>query len=572
MPALVIESSETFDYIGLLTRRRWIIVASILLSFLASLIFLYLQVPIYRASAVVLIERERDSPTNYQNPGSIERNRDDYYHTQFKLLQSYSLIERLHSKLNLTKDPEFGDPDGVIKLQKAISVIPVMGTRLVNVGADSQSPEQSRTIANALADLFIEQNLESQLFISQEVLKVLQTDAAGGRKAYEMMPAIVNNKLLQELKSQQVRLETQIGEVSQRYTEKHPAVQSLKSQLAMLRDRIDQETDRAVSSFKTELSGQLKGNNARVVDPARLPRRPVKPNRKMFLFGGSALGVILGILIAFLLEMADQTIRTQEQVEQQLKQAFLAFIPFSTPAKGTTSYADLLAPTQSLSSEAIRNLRTMVDFAQASTARSPVLITSTVQEEGKSHVSTNLSVAYAQLHSRTIIIDGDLRRPSLHRKFRTSNERGLSNFLASGEDARQLEDLLQPTDVKGLSLLPCGPRPPNPSELLNTPKVAAVLDWATKRFDRILVDCPPIFPISDTILWGRHIRHSIFIIRFGQTRTPAVREALRRLEVSGLKNLGVVLNAATATGLAYAPNGYHYYQYYRAYKEEEAAS
>ncbi len=251
-----------------------------------------------------------------------------------------------------------------------------------------------------------------------------------------------------------------------------------------------------------------------------------------------------------------------------MKQSFLAFIPFSTPPKGAKSYSDLLAPTQSLSSEAFRNLRTMVDFAHVAAVSGPVLVTSTVQEEGKSHVSSSLAVAFSQLHPRVLLIDGDLRRPSLHRKFQVSSARGLSNFLASGEDLESLEGLIQTTDVPNLTMLPCGPRPPNPSELLNTPRVAALLSWAAGRFDRVIVDCPPIFPISDTVLWGRHIRHAIFVVRYGKTRIPAVKEANRRLDVSGIKNLGIVINAASAGGLSYASYGHYNYHYYNSYKEE----
>lgn len=565
------ENSDSIDYLALLLRRRWVIAGITLVCFLSSAALLSTQVPIYLTSAMVLIERERDSASNTPSAGAIERSRDDYYLTQFKLLRSYTLLENLYKKLDLAKDPEFGEPNGVLKLQGAVSVLPVFGTRLVNVGISSQSPKRAMDISNALATLFVDQNLENQLYLSQEILKALQTGAGGGgRQAYEMLPALVNNKLIQDLKSQEAALISQIAEASQRYTEKHPAVQTLRTSHQLLKVRLDSEIDKAVSGLKTELSGQLRANNARVVDPARLPLGPIKPNKRMFLISGLAGGLSLGVLIALLLEFIDQTIRNQDQVERDLKQSFLAFIPFSTPPKGVRPYADLLAPTQSLSSEAFRNLRTMVDFAHVSAVSGPVLVTSTVQEEGKSHVSSHLSVAYSQLHPRVLLIDGDLRRPSLHRKFQVSSERGLSNFLASGEDVVELESLLQKTDVPNLTLLPCGPRPPNPSELLNTPKVAALLSWACDRFDRVIVDCPPIFPVSDTVLWGRHIRHAIFVVRYGKTRIPAIREAARRLDVSGIKNLGVVINAATTGGLSYAYYGHYNYQYYKAYKEEEA--
>lgn len=567
------DNNFDFDHLlNVISRRRWVVGACTLLSLVVAMAALFAQPPVFRANALVHIERERDSAVLSQNSNLVERSKDDYYQTQYKLLTSYSLVERLHGALRLESDPEFGNPDGVLKLQGGISVKPVMGTRLVYVNADSLSPNRAMDVANALADLFVQQNLENQLFISQEILRALQTGPGAGRKAYEMLPAVVNNKMIQDLKTQEATLQAQIADFSQRYTEKHPSVLSLKTQLDLLQSRKNEEVDKAVASLKTELSGQLKGNNARVVDRARLPRTPVKPNKLLYRLGGLVLGLTLGLAFAFLLEMLDQTIRTQEHVEQMLNVPFLALIPFSRIPKNAGPCADMLAPTPSLSSEAFRNMRTMVDFAHMSAAHAPMLVTSTVQEEGKSHVSSNLAVAYAQMHPRVLLIDGDLRRPSLHRKFQISCEKGLSNFLASGENAEELAGLLQDTVAPGLKLLPCGPRPPNPSELLNTPRVAAVLAWAAGHFDRVIIDTPPIFPISDTILWGRHVKHAVFVVRFGKTRIPLVKNAAKRLEVSGIKALGVVVNGAREGGLAYAHYGGYNYQYYRAYTEEGVSS
>lgn len=568
-------NDDNFDLdhlLNVMSRRRWVIAASTLLSLVVAMAALFAQPPVYRANALVHIERERDTAVLSQNSNLVERSKDDFYQTQYRLLTSYSLVERLHAALRLESDLEFGNPDGVLKLQSGISVKPVMGTRLVYVNADSLSPKRAMDVANALADLFVQQNLENQLFISHEILRALQTGAGADRKAYEMLPAVVNNKLIQELKTQEAMLQAQIADFSQRYTEKHPSVLSLTTQLDLLQSRRNEEIDKAVASLKTELSGQLKGNNARVVDRARLPRAPVKPNKLFYRLGGLVLGLALGLAFAFLLEMLDQTIRTQEHVEQKLNVPFLALIPFSKIPKNAGPFADMLAPTPSLSSEAFRNMRTMVDFAHMSAAHAPLLVTSTVQEEGKSHVSSNLAVAYAQMHPRVLLIDGDLRRPSLHRKFQISSEKGLSNFLASGENAEELAGLLQDTVAPGLKLLPCGPRPPNPSELLNTPRVAAVLAWAAGHFDRVIIDTPPIFPISDTILWGRHVKHAAFVVRFGKTRIPLVKNAAKRLEISGIKALGVVVNGASEGGLAYAHYGGYNYQYYRAYTEEGVSS
>ena len=239
------------------------------------------------------------------------------------------------------------------------------------------------------------------------------------------------------------------------------------------------------------------------------------------------------------------------------------FIPQGSMAR---VYHSLTSNESSLTSESFRNLRTMVDFAEMSLKAKRVLVTSAVQEEGKSYVAANLAVAFAQLGESVLLIDGDLRRPKVHKNFQLSSEHGISDFLASGRSVDEIGSLIQQTPIASLKSLPCGTRPPNPSELLNTPRVEALLNWIESKFDRVIVDCTPIYPIHDTLLWGRHIPSAIFVVRYGKTRTPLIKNAADRLLSGNMKILGVVVNAATPSGLAYAAYGYYYHQYNRGYE------
>ena len=165
----------------------------------------------------------------------------------------------------------------------------------------------------------------------------------------------------------------------------------------------------------------------------------------------------------------------------------------------------------------------MVGYAKVSEGEPVILVTSTVQEEGKSFVAANLAVALAQVGQKVLIVDGDLRRPRQHRNFHLSNETGLSDYLSGA--AVTPESLVQRSGVPHLDVLVCGPRPPNPAELLNTERLDKFLDWARGRYTRIIVDCPPVFPISDILLWGRFVKQNIFVTRFGRTRVPLIRTA-----------------------------------------------
>lgn len=559
--------------LDIVLRRRWIIAATAVLVFAGTALLTFSTRPVYQASALLVIEKEKGTSPVFANGSVIESSNDDYYQTQYKLLQSYSLLQSVHEKLKLSQYDDFMDPNGVEKLQRAESVAPVLRSRLVYVRVKSHSAQLAAEITNVICETFVQQNLTNQLFISKEVLQALQADSSdpAARQRYDALPAVVNNPLIQSLKGDYARLESQSAELAQKVTEKHPALIALRSNMAALRTQIRNETDKIVQSLKTELSGQLRGNNVRIVDPARTPEIPLIPNKRRSLALGVLGGLFLGFILAVLIEMLDQTIRTSEDVTSKLDIPFLALIPH-TKIDEAKIYGHLLAKEPSLTSEAFRNLRTMVDFAGVSQGSKALLVTSSLQEEGKSFVATNLAVVFSQMGERVLLIDGDLRRPKLHKNMHVPSERGLSDYLISSQGPADAHNLILETDVPNLKVLPCGPRPPNPSELLNTPRLSALVAWAKSNFDRVIVDCTPMFPISDTLLWSRHIASVVFIIRYGQTRAGLVREASQRLRSGGAKLLGAAVNSATPGGLSYASYGYYYQQYYKEYARPEVAS
>lgn len=560
-------TSEELDfsqYLDVILRRRWVVLAAFSIVFVSTLLYTLTTRPVYQASALLVIEKERGGGAA-QSGSMVENSNDDYYQTQYKLLRSRTLLQRVYTDLSLDKTEDFAEPNGVINLQNSVTISPVLRSRLVYVRVDSHEPGLAAAVANRLSESFVEQNLANQLFISKEVLQALQ--AKGGDSNAADLPAVVNNSLIQSLKGEYAKLQSSYAELYARYTEKHPAVIRVKSSMIALDNQIRSETGRIVASMKTELSGQLKGNNVRIIDTAETPQKPIRPKKLASLLMGIIGGFAAGIGLAFVIEILDQSVRTQEDVENKLGLPFLGQIPLASGQKGVV-YEALLSKDLSLTSEAVRNLRTMVDFAGLPHNIKTILVTSTVQDEGKSYVASNLTVAFSQLGEKVLLITGDMRRPAIHKNFKVSSERGLSDFLAKGQRVEELADLVQKSDVPGVDILPCGPRPPNPSELLNTPRLGALVAWAKTNYDRVIVDCTPMYPIHDTLLWGRHVGAAIFVVRYGRTRAPLVTKACQRLREGGVKILGAVVNAAKPGGLTYAAYGYYYQQYYHSYEEE----
>lgn len=558
------EKELEFDltyYLDLLLRRRWIVLSVWVSVIIVTALVTFNTRPVYQAQAMLVIEKERGNNVIYQGGTNVERSNDDYYQTQYKLLKSEATLKTVHKRLDLGKYAEFSDPYGYRKLLKPVSIAPVPRSRLVYVKADAYDALLASKIANAVANVYIEQNLSNQLFISKDVLAALQGEKGNSRAVYDSLPAVVNNTLIQDLKREAAKLQSQVAEATGRYTPRHPQVVSLTANLKSVQDQIRAETDKIIQSLKIDLSGQLMGNNIRLVDAAMPPLGPIKPRKAFNMLLSLVGGFLLGIFAAVLVEFVDQTVRTQEDVENKLGLPFLGVVPMTPFSKKQTAYNHLLMQEHSLIAESIRNLRTMIDFAGVGQKSKSFMVTSTVQGEGKSYVCSNIAVAIAQAGEKVLLVDGDLRRSNLHKNFRVSNTKGLSDFLAGARSVDDLKSLIQTTDVENLSILTCGRRPPNPAELLNTPRLSAFLAWSSEYYDRVIIDCPPMFPISDALLWGKYINSAVYVTSFGKTRVPLIKNAAKRLLGAGIKILGSVVNMSKFGGLSYSYYGYYQYKY-----------
>ena len=205
--------------------------------------------------------------------------------------------------------------------------------------------------------------------------------------------------------------------------------------------------------------------------------------------------------------------------------------------------------------ESFRTLRTNISFSSVDWPYKVILTTSPGPEEGKSTIATNLGVVMAQAKSRVLIMDCDLRKPVIHKYFDLTNIRGLTNLLVQ---ELELEDVVYATEVEGLFVIPCGPIPPNPSELLGSAKMVDLLEKAAAAFDVVLLDAPPVIAVTDAAVLTPMVDSALLVLKAGDSRIDTAREARDRLVRAGARSVGVVLNQAGILRDGYPYHHYHY--------------
>jgi capsular exopolysaccharide synthesis family protein len=308
-----------------------------------------------------------------------------------------------------------------------------------------------------------------------------------------------------------------------------------------------------------ELSGLLRTSNVRVLDAARPAYVPVRPDLSKALTLAMLVGLLMGLGVALLLELMDNSVFSQVDVEQRVGVPFLGLVPMIPDPKeaGTRDLYVHHHPKSSIA-ECCRAIRTNVLFMSPERPLKTILVTSTAPQEGKSTSVINLGISMAQSGNRVVLVDTDMRRPRLHKAFQIPNDVGVSTIVV-GEGA--LDAAVKSTDVPGLFVVPCGPIPPNPAELLHTQAFAKLLEDLGKRFDRIILDSPPIHPVADAIVLATQAEGVVLILKAGLTNRTLAKRAVRALRDVKAKVYGAILNSVDLEDPKYGG----YYADYRRY-------
>lgn len=488
--------------------------------------------------------------------------------------------------------------------------------------------ELAAKVLDAIANEYMLQNIRRNAAEAEKSLTFLEEQIPGIQQNLNQAEELLNKYRLESssvdlnletsgLLSQVIEVEKQLNElalketeISRLYTRQHPSYQALVTQkerlladqtrlqeqiknlpetqqqvLRLTRDvQVNQEIYLQLVNRMQELNVLRAGTvgNVRILDNAEVNPIPVAPKKPLIVVLATMLGGMLALAIVFIKAALHRGVERAEQLEEEGINVY-ASIPLSEVQTNFNLRLQKLAKRKSnkatdlpllakedpsdLAIEALRGLRTSLHFAMLEARNNVVMISGPSPAVGKSFITANLAAVLAQGEQKVLLIDGDIRRGYLHNMLHVSNKYGLSNFLADTKAISEYQAVVQHTEVSNLHFIPRGVAAPNPSELLMHPRMAQLLEQASKDYDYVLIDTPPILAVTDPAIVGSYAGTTLLVARFGQSQVKEMLHTVKRFEQNGIDIKGVILNGVERKAAAYYGYGY---QYGYAYKTDKS--
>lgn len=599
------------DYLRILFLHKWqVLIVAFIFGVLTATHMA--QLPnIYTTSARILIETNPNRLLNFQTAGPVRRPWDrTFLQTEYQVIASRAVLSRVVEELHLAAFAPFShSKDPVGSLRGTVQVNPVRGTKLVDIKTTGIKPELIARIANSVADNYARLNLERQRnmttggadWLRQEVdrvskkMRVSQLRLQEFRERYGTLDFGEKHysSVLQRLQGLHASLsktrENRI-EAETKFREKHPKLQELRAkeqefqlalfdqeQRALELSRLGIQYNTLLREAKTsesiynilltrleELSVQegMQSNNVQIVDYALVPGRPIGPNRSNRVASFALLGFLVGYGLALLREKLTKIIRTRREFERLLEIPFLGHTSLMRMEARAGQPPSLITDSHSVIAESLRSIRTTLEFLLPSEQHHFLLVTSALPEEGKSFLSMNLALALHELGRKVLLVDGDLRRPTLHQAMKIELEPGLSSYL---QEQAGMGELIQiSAHGNELPVVAAGLTPQQPTELLVHPRLRELITFWKQEYQYVIMDTPPILAVADTSAIAGLADGILFLVRAERTHQEAMLAGKQRIVDVGGKIIGGILNGVRHQ----KERGYRYY-YYKRYHQGE---
>jgi len=521
MPPNETGATDLRGYLAVVRRRKWVIVGATVVVVALALVFSFLQTPLYEGTARVLLK----PTTSVFDPGGFSFSDPSFVQTEIELLQGERVRKAVAEKL--------GAASGVM-------VTPVGSTSAVEVKGVSNEPKRAADIANAYAEAYLQ--------VRQMATNERLTSTA------------------EQLKRTVDSLQKEIDDLSQRLAVTPPCVGVTLAPNCAQRDSLQADRDARItqqSPLKTKLS-QVEvdrastGGGPQLIASATVPTSPVRPKPLRNGIAGLGLGLVVGTALAFVFNQFDDSIRTKDDLERAVPDVVvLGIIPVITglKGKGDTVIVSRDDP-NGQASEAYRSLRTSIRFLGLDQSVRVVQVTSPNASEGKTTTVANLAIVMARAGARVAVVGCDLRQPRIHALFGLPNDIGFTTVLLG--EAPLSAALQQVPGEPRLSVLASGPVPPNPSELISSPRTAEVMSALRGVADIVLIDCPPVLPVTDAVALSSQIDATLLVAYAGSTDAKALIRATQLLRQVGAQVLGAVLNGVRDESSYGGDYGYRY--------------
>ncbi len=674
------DSRQLRQYWQVVLERRWLIIAIFVIFVSAGFVYAFRATPIYEAVARLEIDPEGAGVLSLRDMVNIGSKDQEYLQTQYRNLQSRSLIDKVIQKLRLDEDERYRKSlDKISAVNEDIRIDPIRLTRLVEVKARHPVQSRARDVANTLLDIFLEDNQTRKSLKAMSGYRALKVEAAAqeadltrairnladyrvkqgavsldqdvnvvylgyrqAKESYEAQrvradgavklaeeanswrttgrdltdfPEVAKDTVINSLKVQMSEKASQFAGITNHYGPKHPQYIALAGSLENARGSLEGQIQRVLKSLDATASieksteaqakakfaeaekevtrlSELKVNydvltrqkerseamfqliltktkeydlsskdiiqNMTIIDHADIPPRPVKPNKPLVILASTMLGFMVAFAFAFFVNFLDDSVKSQDDVENYLRLQFLGYIPnIKSTSVVERDLQAHLHPTSS-AAEGFRTLRAAISLARNSEKLRNLAVSSTIPSEGKSLVASNFAIVTAQTGLRTLLVDADLRRPSVHKAFQLQSPVGLAAYLA--DRVKSVDEIIHTSDVPHLDIVCAGAAPSNPSELISSKRMHQFLEEVSSRYDRVILDCPPVSAVADPLVVGAMCDGVVFVTKFNKIRREHALRSVQRIQDAGINLIGLVLNDIDFEGKDSYYYSYHYYQ------------
>jgi len=477
-------------YLRILRRRKWWVIVCAGLGVVGAIAYAFSATKEYSATAQLLVQPQNatiplTSPAQTITTTEVA--------TELQLLSSAPVVDAVKRRLHLSQLNVVSAEQGQ--------------TDVISVTATNPDPTLAARVANVYATDFVD---------------------------YETFVA------LKGLTTTELQLQSQINAIEQELpaTTGSPQGDALANQLAVLKEEYAQY----------QVDGAATTGGVTVTSSASVPTAPSSPKKLEIVLIGLAVGLMVGLGAAFVAENLDDAIRSRDDLEHVTPGVLImGLVPMIGSWRDRAEpFLVMRAEPTAPAAEAYRSLRTSLQFAAYDNKIASVLVTSPTATEGKTSTVANLGVVLATAGQHVALVSADLRRPRLAAFFGLDEGLGLTSVMI-GEST--LEEALRAVpDIPGLAVLGCGPVPPNPAELLSSPKLAGIFDQLKQNFDMVLVDSSPLLPVTDPILLSRFTDTTLLVVASGQTTKRQLKRGVEQLAQVGTRQIGIVLNEVTRRG------------------------